>query len=168
MSSQRARRRMWSLFLALSVALWAQCGLAMLSAASAPRCHVQMLPMQHGAAPMPCCPSQRASVATHFSEPPPCCDLSNTPTRPVASAVMPGKSRSGQFSANGDLVKSSSPQRLKPALKMAHGGTAEAVPFQNRGGQQSEHFNPPLSWRRWRYAVALVSRRTARSALTEF
>ena len=102
MSLQLTMRRIWSLVLTLSVGLWAQCGLALLSAAShAPQCHAAMSHAHHVAAAMPCCPSHAASAAVHLFDPPPCCDFSSQPARPVASAVVPGKLRSGQFSATG-------------------------------------------------------------------
>lgn len=105
-------RRILSLILALSVGLWAQCGLAMLSAAShAPQCHAAMShvhhaaaamsQVHHAAAAMPCCPSHAASALAHLFDPPPCCDLSGQPARPLASAVMPGKVRVGHFDASG-------------------------------------------------------------------
>jgi len=111
MSFQRAIRRILSLILALSVGLWAQCGLAMLSAAShAPQCHaamshvhhaaVAMSQVHHAAAAMPCCPSHAASVPAHFLDPPPCCDLSSQQALPSTFVVMSGKFRSGQLSAN--------------------------------------------------------------------
>src|SRR3974390_3406692 len=100
MSSQRAMRRIWSLILALSVGLWAQCGLAMLPAAShAPKCHAAMSHVQLAAAAMPCCPSHAAAALAHLLDPPPCCDLSSQPARPLASAVVPGKVRVGHFDA---------------------------------------------------------------------
>jgi hypothetical protein len=99
MNSQRAMRRILSLILALSVGLWAQCGLAMLSAAShAPQCHAAMSHAHHMMAAMPCCPSHAASPIAHLFDPP-CCDMSGQPARSSASAVTPGKFRSGQFDA---------------------------------------------------------------------
>ena len=87
-----------SLMLALIVALWAQSGLAMLTADHA-QCHARMSSMQQQAHTMPCCPSHAASVPPSFFEPPPCCNLSNQPARPLAFLVISGKSSSGQLSA---------------------------------------------------------------------
>jgi hypothetical protein len=99
MSSLRTMRRILPLVLALSVGLWAQCGLAMLSAAThTPQCHAAMSHAHHAVAAMACCPSHSASAVF---DPPPCCDLSSQPARPLASAAVPGKLRSGQFSARG-------------------------------------------------------------------
>jgi hypothetical protein len=107
-------RRTWSLVLALSVGLWAQCGLAMLSAATrAPECHAAMSHAHHLAAAMPCCPSHSASA--NF-DPPPCCDLSSQPAQPLASALIPGKSRSGQFSAHGDADSMFVPPQASSAV----------------------------------------------------
>jgi hypothetical protein len=102
MSLQRAMRRVLSLILVLSVGLWAEGGLAMLSAAShAPQCHAARSHAHHAAVAMPCCPSHAALALVHFINPPPCCDLSNQPARPLAFVVVPGKFRSGQLSASG-------------------------------------------------------------------
>ena len=117
MNSQRAMRRMLSLILALSVGLWAQCGLAMLSAAShAPKCHAAMSHEHHMVAAMPCCPSHAVSAVP--VDPPPCCDLTRQPARPVASAVVPGKFRSGQFSANGAAGAMLVPPQRSSALSL--------------------------------------------------
>jgi hypothetical protein len=117
MNLQYAVRRIWSLVLALSVGLWAQCGLAMLSAAShAPQCHAAMSHAHHMAAAMPCCPSHAASAVAHVFDPPPCCDLSSQPARPLASAVVPGKFRSGQLSANGSAPSMFVPPPARSAV----------------------------------------------------
>lgn len=94
MSSRLAVRRILSLALALSVGVWAESGLAMLSAAN----HTPqwMSHAHHALAAMPCCPSRPAEATAHFFDPPPCCDLSSQPARPLASAITPGKFRSGQ------------------------------------------------------------------------
>ena len=130
MSLQRARRRILSLVLALSVGLWAQCGLAMIFAAShASKCHATMSHAHHAVAAMPCCPLHAASAVFDL---PPCCDLSSQPARPLASVVVPGKPRSGQFSANGAagalfvppqqssafLAVADSPPFVKPVLDL--------------------------------------------------
>jgi hypothetical protein len=99
MSSLRATRRILALTLALSVALWAASATGMLSAAShRSQCHARMPHMQHVAAPMQCCPSHAASLPVNYFTPPPCCDLSNQPARPLAFVVMPGKFRAGPMS----------------------------------------------------------------------
>ena len=114
-------RSILSLLMALSVGLWAECGLAMLSAAAhAPQCHAAMPHADHAVSAMPCCPSHAASAVAHYFDPPPCCDLSSQPARPLASAVTPGKFRSGQFSANGAAGTMLVPPRGSPAfLKVA-------------------------------------------------
>ncbi len=107
-----------SLILALSVALWAASAAGMLSAAGhASQCHARMPHVQHQAAPMPCCPSHVTSLPVNFFTPPPCCDMSNQPARPLAFVVMPGKFRAGASSggvtANAMFV---SPQRSSALL----------------------------------------------------
>jgi hypothetical protein len=97
MGLPRTDRRILSLILALSVLLWAEGAVAMLSAADHP---AQCARMQHTANSMPCCPSQSASFPANFA-PPPCCDLSNQPVPPLAFIVIPGKSRLGQLSVSG-------------------------------------------------------------------
>jgi len=126
MSLQRTMRRLLSLTVALSVGLWAQCGLAMLSVASQARqCHAAMSHAHHLAAAMPCCPPHAASAAVHLIDPPPCCDLSSQPARPLASAVESGKFRSGQFSANG----SAGAMFIPPQQSSAFLRVADSPPF---------------------------------------
>jgi hypothetical protein len=120
MSLQCAPRRIWSLILALSVGLWAECGLAMLSAGNhAPQCHAAMSHAHPAAAAMPCCPSHSISAVAHFFDPPPCCDLSSQPARPLASTIMPGKFRSGQFSAHGGAGAMFVPEQTSAVLRAA-------------------------------------------------
>jgi hypothetical protein len=120
MSSHRATPKIVSLVLALSITMWAQCGVAMISAASqAPQCHARMLHAHRAASAMPCCPSRVASAVAHLFDPPPCCDLSSLPARPLASALIPGKVRSGQFSANGVTGTFVPPQRDSNILRVA-------------------------------------------------
>jgi hypothetical protein len=90
-------RKILSLILALSVVLWAEGAVAMLSAADHP---AQCARMQHAATSMPCCPSDTASFPANFA-PPPCCDLSTQPARPLAFIVIPSKYRLGQLSVSG-------------------------------------------------------------------
>jgi hypothetical protein len=117
MSSRLAVRRSLSLVLALSVGLWAQCGLAMLSAANhAPQCHARMSHPHHAADAMPCCPSRAAEAVAHFFDPPPCCDLSSQPVRPLTLAVTSGKFRSSQFGANGAASAMLVPQERSSAF----------------------------------------------------
>jgi len=116
---------MLSLALALSVGLWAQCGLAMLSAAGhTPKCHAGLMHGHHAVAAMPCCPSHSVSPIAYLFDPP-CCDMSGQPARSLASAVVPGKFRSGQFSANGNAAAMSVPPRHFSAFLSA----AESPPF---------------------------------------
>jgi hypothetical protein len=125
MASQGTRPKVLSVLLALSVGLWAQCGLAMLSAAShAPQCHAAMAHAHHAMAAMPCCPSHGVSpVAPLFD--PPCCDMSSQPTRSLASAVAPGKSHSGQVNASraADVIF------VPPQLSSAFLRVADSPPF---------------------------------------
>jgi len=117
MNSLPAIRRALSLMLALSAALWAETGLGMLPAIGhGAQCHAQMAQMHHSAASMPCCPSHAASVPANFFAPPPCCDMSKQPARPVAYLATSGKSRSNQFcaSSGGSLV--SAPLQRKSAF----------------------------------------------------
>jgi hypothetical protein len=101
MGSERVTRRAFSLALALSVGLWAQCGLMMLSAANlAAQCHSAMPHSHHAMAAMPCCPSHAASALAPLFDLP-CCDMSAQPARPLASAAVPGKFSSGPFGSNG-------------------------------------------------------------------
>jgi len=88
MNSLRGIRR--QLLVALSAALWAESGLALLPAVSqASQCHVRVLHTQQTHS-MPCCPRHTVSAPSFFFEPPPCCDLSNQPARPVAFVVTSG------------------------------------------------------------------------------
>ena len=112
--------------LALSVVLWAEGAVGMLSAAGqAAQCHARMPHMQHQASSMPCCPSHVASVPATFFAPPPCCDLSNQPARPLAFAVISGKSHAGEFSASSVAVAAFAPRSQTSALR----STAESPPF---------------------------------------
>jgi len=88
--------------LVLSMVLWAEGTITTLSAADhAAQCYAGMRQMQHAANSMPCCPSHAASLPANFFAPPPCCDLSNQPARPLAFIVTSGKSRSSQLSVSG-------------------------------------------------------------------
>jgi len=119
-------RRTLSLILAASVGLWAECGLAMLSASShAAQCHAAMSHAHHAVAAMPCCPSHSVSAVAHLFDPPSCCDLSSRPARPLASAVVPGKFRFGQFSANRVAGAVFAPPQRSAAPRPA----AESPPF---------------------------------------
>jgi hypothetical protein len=114
MSLQRLIRAM----LALSFALWAESGLAILAADHGARCHAQMSYMQPHT--MPCCPMHAASAPSSFFEPPPCCNLTNQPARPLAFLVTTGKSRSSQLSAGGTASAMFAPsQRSSPSLLIA-------------------------------------------------
>jgi hypothetical protein len=73
---------------------------------------------------MPCCPSHVASIPANFFAPPPCCDLTNQPARPLAVVVVPGKSRSGQFS-----VRSTAGALAVPQPSSAFLLVAESLPF---------------------------------------
>src|SRR5271166_4234873 len=99
MTWHRLIRAMLSLMLALSVASWAESGLATLAADHGARCHAQISHAQQQPHTMPCCPMHAASAPSSFFEPPPCCDLSNQPARPLAFLVTSGKSRPSQLSA---------------------------------------------------------------------
>jgi hypothetical protein len=126
MSLQRTMRRILSLVLALSVGLWAQCGLGMPSAAAhGPQCHAAMSHSHNVAAAMPCCPLHATSAAVHLFDPPRCCDLSSQPARPLASTVVPGKFRSGQLSAKGATGGMLSPRQEDSAFLRA----ADSPPF---------------------------------------
>jgi hypothetical protein len=114
-------RRILSLILGLSVSLWAESGLAMLSAAgNAIRCHAAMSHAHHPAVAMPCCPSH-ASVLPHFLDPPPCCDLSRQQTQPLASVVISGKVRPGPMSVNGALGMMFVPPQRKSSSSLIAG-----------------------------------------------
>ncbi len=67
---------------------------------------------------MPCCPSHAAVAIVLVIEPPPCCDLSNQPARPLASALMPGKFRSGQLIPNGAAGAMFVPPQAGSALSL--------------------------------------------------
>jgi len=87
--------------LALSVVLWAEGAVAMLSAAGhAAQCRARMPHVQHRASSMPCCPSHSASVRPNLFQAPPCCDLSNQPARPLAFIGMSGKVYAGELIAS--------------------------------------------------------------------
>jgi hypothetical protein len=126
MNSQRAIRRALSLMLALSVTLWAETGLGMLPAAGhGSQCHTQMAHMHQQASLMPCCPSHSVSVPANFFAPPPCCDMSKQPARPVAYLATSGKSQSNKLraSSGGSLV--SAPLQRESAFLL----TAASPPF---------------------------------------
>jgi hypothetical protein len=87
--------------LALSVMLWAEGAIAMLSAAGyTAQCHAKIPPMRHQGHSMPCCPPDSASVPSSFFQAPPCCDLSSQPAQPPAFIVMSGKVYSGELIAS--------------------------------------------------------------------
>jgi hypothetical protein len=122
MSLQRAMQRTLSLALVLSVGLWAESGLAMLSGAgTALQCHAVMSPAHHPAAAMPCCPSRAASVPAHFFDPPPCCDVSSQQALPLALVVVSGKFRSCPLSANRAVDMTFVPLQPKSALSLIAG-----------------------------------------------
>jgi len=102
----RTDRRILSLILALSVVLWAEGAVAVFPAADHPAQCARMPHMQRAANAMPCCPSHAASVPANFFSPPPCCDMSKQPARPVAYLATSGKSRSdqGRASSGGSLI----------------------------------------------------------------
>ena len=125
MSSQRAIRRTLSLMLALSIALWAEDGLAMLTADHGAQCHSRMSHTQQQAHPMPCCPMHAASVPSSFFEPPTCCDLSNQPARPLAFLVISGKSRSSQLGARSAAAAMFVPSQRSSAFFLI----ADSPPF---------------------------------------
>jgi len=114
---------MLSLMLALSVALWAESGLAMLAADHAAECRAQMFhtPQAHA---MSCCPMHAASAPSRFFDPPPCCDLSNQP-RPLAFLVTSGKSRSSQLSAGNTACVLLAPVQRSSAFLLV----ADTPPF---------------------------------------
>ena len=116
MSLQCAIRRVLSLMLALSVAMWAGTGLGMLPAGLGLQCHTQMAHMHQPASSMPCCPSHAGSVPANFFAPPPCCDMSKQPARPVAYLATSGKSRSNQLRANSGGSLISAPLQRRSAL----------------------------------------------------
>jgi len=106
---------------ALSVGLWAETGLAMLSApVNALQCHAAMSNAHHPAAAMPCCPSHAASVLAHCLDPPPCCDLSSQQATPLAFVVISGKFRSDSLSTNSAVgMRFVPPQRKSPLSLVA-------------------------------------------------
>lgn len=124
MNSQGAMRRILSLILGLSVSLWAESGLATLSAGHAIQCHAAMSHVHHSAAALPCCPSH-ASVLAHFLDPAPCCDLSSRQAHLLPSVVMSGKFRSGPMSANGAVGIMVVPLQGKSSLSLV----ASSPPF---------------------------------------
>jgi hypothetical protein len=118
MSLQRLIRAILSLMLALSFALWAESGLAMLAADHGARCHAQMSHMQPHT--MPCCPMHVASAPSGFFEPPPCCNLTNQPARSLAFLITSSKPPSIQLSACGTAGAITAPvQRISAFLLVA-------------------------------------------------
>jgi hypothetical protein len=114
-------RMILSLILGLSVGLWAESGMAMLSAAgNAIRCHAAMPHAHHPAVAMPCCPAH-ASALPHFLDPPSCCDLSRQQTQPSASVVISGKFRSGPINVNGTLAMMFVPPQRKSSSSLTAG-----------------------------------------------
>jgi len=97
MGLQRTIRTALSLLLALSVAVWAESVLAMLASHDPAQCHARMVHAPEQAHAMPCCPSHMASIPASYIVPPPCCDLSNQPSRPLTVAVVPSKFRPSQL-----------------------------------------------------------------------
>src|SRR5271167_279869 len=129
MSLQRAMRRISALILALSVGLWAESGLAMLSAAGdASQCHAAMSHAHQPASAMPCCPSHTASVFAHFFDPPPCCDLSSQQAAPLAFVFISGKFRSGPLSTNGAVGMMFVPPQRKSPLSLIAGSSLFVKP----------------------------------------
>ena len=129
MSSQCTMRRILSLTLALSIGLWAETGLAMLSATSnALLCHAAMSRAHHSVAAMPCCPSHATSLLAHFFDPPPCCDLSSQQAAPLALVFISGKFRSGPLSTNGGVGMMLVPPQLKSPLSLIAGSSLFVKP----------------------------------------
>jgi hypothetical protein len=119
MSSLHAIRRTLSLTLALSIALWTANATGMLSAGGAAQCHARMPHVQPQAASMPCCPSNATSLPVNFFTPPPCCDLTNQPSRPLAFMVSSGKSRLGHLDvAAPDCAIFVSPQKSSAVFQI--------------------------------------------------
>ena len=83
-------RKLLTALLVLSIALWAEAGLAMVQPEPAMQCSMSAHEMQ-AVGDMPCCPSDQMQAPARSH--PQCCSTSDAPERPLAFEVRSVKSK---------------------------------------------------------------------------
>ena len=86
MPGKTTSRKLVTTLLAVSIALWAEAGLALVQVDPVMRCSMTMLQMQ-AMGSMTCCPTSETRVPALSNERPPCCSISQVPERPLGFVV---------------------------------------------------------------------------------
>ncbi len=79
-------RKLLTAVLVLSIALWAEAGLALVEGDQVIQCSMRAHQMQSMSG-MPCCPGDEMQAPGLSAERPPCCSMSNAPERPLGFVV---------------------------------------------------------------------------------
>lgn len=86
MQAMSTFRKLLTAVLVLSIALWAEAGLALVEGDQVMQCSMSAHEMQ-AMGDMPCCPSDEMQAPALSGERPPCCAVSNALERPLGFVV---------------------------------------------------------------------------------
>lgn len=86
MRDKSTLRKLITTLLALTIALWAEAGVALMQGDQVMRCSMAMQQMQ-AMGSMTCCPTSETRVPGLSNERPPCCSISQVPERPLGFVV---------------------------------------------------------------------------------
>ncbi len=86
MQAMNKFRKLLTAVLVLSIALWAEAGLALVEGDQVMQCSMSAHEMQSMSG-MPCCPGDEMQAPALSGERPPCCSVSNAPERPLGFVV---------------------------------------------------------------------------------
>jgi hypothetical protein len=86
MPGKTTSRKLVTILLAVTIALWAEAGLALVQGNQVMRCSMTMQQMQ-AMGSMTCCPTSETRVPALSNERPPCCSISQVPEHPLGFVV---------------------------------------------------------------------------------
>ena len=110
MPGKTTLRKLITTLLGVTIALWAEAGLALVQDDQVMQCSMTMQQMRTMGA-MTCCPDGDARVPASSEERPPCCSVSRTPERPLGFVVNSERTTGHSL----DVVASVAEQFAAPA-----------------------------------------------------
>jgi hypothetical protein len=102
-------RKAATAMLVLTIALWAEAGLALVAGDQVMQCSMTMHQMQ-AMGDMSCCPGDEGQAPALSGERPPCCSISNAPERPLGFVVNSERTTVHPTDAVVDVAASMAPQ----------------------------------------------------------
>lgn len=109
MHRRTTKRKLLTALLVLTIALWAEAGLALVAGDQVMQCSMTMHQMQ-SMGKMSCCPGDEAPAPALSGERPPCCSVRNAPERPLGFVLNSERTTIHPTDAVVDVVAGVAPQ----------------------------------------------------------